>query len=79
LDGQPYELGSEIGRGLHTLVVKATDSVGNSAQRKIVFLVKTRAWFYILGGGLALAVILSVGVVVTRGKLGRRGRKGIPR
>ena len=40
LDGDPYETGSKIGRGVHTLIVRATDSVGNTVQRKVVFTVK---------------------------------------
>ncbi|MFG1705290.1 hypothetical protein ACFLIM_19050 [Nonomuraea sp. M3C6] len=41
LDGQPIELGAQVGPGLkagkHTLAVAATDGLGNAATREIVF------------------------------------------
>jgi hypothetical protein len=42
LDGKAYEIGTEVGPGTHTLIIEATDLVGNTVRRKMVFTVRRR-------------------------------------
>ncbi len=48
LDGEPYEKGSSIGPGVHTLEVRAEDELGNEIKKKVVFEVKRRIPIWVL-------------------------------
>ncbi len=77
LDGEPYEIGTRIGPGTHTISVLATDAVGNTARSKVVFLVKARVPAGWLGGTAALAAVLTAYAVLAKTNWSRRRRRGL--